>query len=526
MADEWAQFRPAGEQDDWSQFRTAAQQQAKEQPEDVTAGMALRGIPLAGAYVPQAEAAIRATKAWLGGEGPWSEQYAQILPERQAQYAQAERESPITSALLQTGGGMAALAPAGGTAAGARLLGLTGGLLSRTIMGGASGAALSAADAYLRGEDPTTAAYLGGGIGAAAAPVASAIGRAITPFQRSAERGAAVRFLEQEGVADLTAGQKTGGWLRWPEASLGDISGAAGTMLENQQKQFTRAALVKAGINADEATPKVINQAFDNWGKRADQLAARTTLQGDQQLGRELTDDLARYTNVTGGMRAKGPENYFGEIIDHLQRNDGVIPGEVFRTFTSRMARDARGAPPEVQITLNNMRKSLFDAMERSSIGTPDEKLWRQLNGQYRNLLTLRDAAANPTETTALAGTLSPSQLYRAIGGEAYARGRSDLEPLARAGLAVMKPLPQSGTAPRSYWMSTVPGALGTAAGGMIAGLPGAIAGGIAGAAVPPIAGRTLMSPWAQRYLANQLLTRTPQLPTYAAPIAGAIMQQ
>jgi hypothetical protein len=505
------------------------QLRAARNPEDVTAGMALRGVPVLGAYVPQAEAAIRAAMGKGRGES-FAERYASLVPEREAQYAQAERESPITSGALQVGGGTVALAPLGATALGGRLLGTTGGLLSRTAAGGASSAALSAADAYARGEDPGTAALLGGGVGAAAAPIASGIGRMISPFQRSAERAAAARLLEQEGVTSLTAGQKIGGWLRWPEASLGDISGAAGEMIEQQQKQFTRAAAAKAGITADELTPNTINDAVKTWKTRADDLAEKTAVWGTgniRQLGDDLQKQVQNYALLSQGAPGKAPEHFLARIIDATAQNGGIIPGKIFRSITSDMQTliNTTGNA-DIKNTLSAMRNSMFGAMERGAAGTPYGNLWRQLNKQYANLMTLRDAVGNAKESTALAGTITPMDLYRAIGSERYARGLSDFEPLTRAGLALMKPLPQSGTAPRSYWMTTVPTAVGATAGGLFAGLPGAVAGGMAGIAGPPIAGRALMHPWMQRYLANQMLTRTPQLPAYAAPIAGALNGQ
>src|SRR5262249_14645482 len=121
----------------------------KRKPEDVTAGMALRGVPVLGAYVPQAEAAIRATMQPLTGVGQpgatWSERYAANVPAQEAQYAQAERESPVTSELLKAGGGIAATGALGATGAGARVLGMTGSLPSRLLMGTASGGVLGGA---------------------------------------------------------------------------------------------------------------------------------------------------------------------------------------------------------------------------------------------------------------------------------------------------------------------------------------------------------------------------------------------
>ena len=149
--------------------------------EDVSAGMVLRGVPVLGAYIPQAEAALKAAAQPLSGAGEpgasWSERYAANLPKRQARYAEVEKDQPIASTAAQTLGGTLALAPLGATALGARALGMAGTAGQRLVAGGTSGAAISAADALARGENPVTAAEIGGGIGAVVPVLGAAVGR-------------------------------------------------------------------------------------------------------------------------------------------------------------------------------------------------------------------------------------------------------------------------------------------------------------------------------------------------------------
>ena len=71
-----------------------------------------------------------------------------------------------------------------------------------------------------------------------------------------------------------------------------------------------------------------------------------------------------------------------------------------------------------------------------------------------------------------------------------------------------MKPLPQSGTAPRTAARAigtSIPTLLGAAAASGLGPL-GTIAGGMAGAALPFAIGRGLLSGPGRKYLANQLL--------------------
>ena len=184
MADPWAEFSPSSSgqgatvaADPWAEFKPTT----SAPKEDVTAGMALSGIPVLGAYVPQAEAAVRAAAQPLTGVGEpgatYAERYAKNLPLRQADYATAEREQPIASTALQLGGGMAALAPLGATALGARALGATGPMLARIPLGAASGAGIAAADAAARGQDVGTAAGIGGVVGGALPAIGGAVGK-------------------------------------------------------------------------------------------------------------------------------------------------------------------------------------------------------------------------------------------------------------------------------------------------------------------------------------------------------------
>lgn len=180
MADDWfvPQGAPGGStsDDDWIV-------PTKAPGEDVAAGMALRGIPVLGAYIPQAEAAIRAAAQPLTGVGEkgetFSERYAKNLPLREADYAAAEKARPITSEVLKLGGGTAALLPLGATALGARALGAAGPLVARVPAGAASGAAIAAADAAARGQDPLTGGVIGGALGGALPVVGAVGGRAI-----------------------------------------------------------------------------------------------------------------------------------------------------------------------------------------------------------------------------------------------------------------------------------------------------------------------------------------------------------
>jgi hypothetical protein len=350
--------------------------------------------------------------------------------------------------------------------------------------------------------------------GVAGAMVPSLASRLISPLPTSPERQNLVRALQDEGV-DLTAGQATGrNALRYAESELG--GGAAERFMETQGEQFTSAALRRAGIDARRATPDVIDDAFTRIGQQFDDLAARNRIVTDQQLVQDLRTTLNEYGSlVPESARAPIVRDITADIADAALKRGGVS-GETYQSVTSRLARAARGTKdPELGTALRGLREALDDAMERSiSANNPaDAGAWQEARNQYRNMLVLEKAATGAGENAA-AGIISPSALRNATvnqGRRAYARGQGDFAELARAGEGVMKPLPQSGTAPRlaarnlGAGIGTILGASGGAAAG--GGLPGAMMGAAAGSMAPYVAGRALLSGPVRSYLSNQAAT-------------------
>jgi hypothetical protein len=303
--------------------------------------------------------------------------------------------------------------------------------------------------------------------------------------------------------------------LQWFEQSLGDIPGAgrrAATAAEATGEGFTRAILRRAGENAPRATPEVIDNAFTRIGDDFDRLAARNTMRPDTRFGRDMRASIDEYRGlVSPPNRAPVIDNFEAEIGTALARNRGAIPGDTYQSLRSRLERAARAAKaqPEVADTLRDMRLALDAAMERSMqrTGSRDLGAWQQARRQYRNMLVIEKAATGAGENAAM-GVISPPQLRQAtvaMGRRAYARGRGDFADLARAGEAVLRQLPQSGTAPRAY-VQGLPAAGGAALGAMFGGPVGAAAGALGAMAAPPLAGRLLMSRPVQAYLGNQAL--------------------
>jgi len=296
-----------------------------------------------------------------------------------------------------------------------------------------------------------------GGLGGAVVPGATT--RLVAGPKVDPVRASQIKTLADEGV-DLTAGQATGRKaLQYTEA--GPFEGKAAGLADTQASQFSSAALKRAGIAADRATPDVMAKAYDDFGAQYDDLIARS---GGAPLDNPLQTELLQ--TVDDFHRLKGlPSNaptavnaYFKRISDAAQAGGGVIPADTFKTIRSDIARDLRNSKdPETIQSLRQLNDSMFDSIGRN--GPPDiVAQWKDVNNRYRNYKVIEKAMGGAGEATAL-GFISPSKLRTATeqgdrGG--YVRGRGDYADLARAGETTMKPLPQSGTAGRTIPFGTM----------------------------------------------------------------------
>ena len=298
--------------------------------------------------------------------------------------------------------------------------------------------------------------------------------------------------------------------------------GKGANLAESQGEPFTQAALRRVGENANRATPEVIDGAYRRIGSQFDQLAARHAAQLDQPLVQDLTAAVNGYNNlVSAPNRTPAVANYLDEIRNAVQQNGGQIPGEVYQSLRHRMGETSRGlgGNTEARTAIRDMMEALDDVMERGSqaSGRPaDLGAWQNARNQYRKMLVIERAATGAGENAAL-GIITPAKLREATVGQnrrAYARGQGDFAELARSGEAVMRPLPNSGTAGRlaaqnlGTGTSSVVGALlGGGAGatlGPVGASLGGAAGAAAGAAAPRVIGSAVTSGPGRAYLSNQ----------------------
>ena len=440
---------------------------------------------------------------YMGGTGTEAER---------ARTEDARTRAGVAGTVAEIGGSVATpvgLAKAGLTAT--RLPGAVGRLGGLT----ADGAAIGAADALGNDRDVATGALLGAGLGAAGQGIVAGATKLMSPLSISAERAAAAKVLEREGVP-LSAGQRTGNRaVRYAESEIG--GDAAEELFDAQAEAFTKAAMSRAGENASRATPDVMDKAFTRIGQEFDTLSARNALIPDQKVAADLTNIAVDYAStVAPGMRAPIIEKTVNDVMQLLQ--GGRMDGTVYKTLRSSLDRFARGTTqPEAKMAARDLIAALDTGMERSILrfNPSDAGRWSKVRREYRNILVLEQSLAGSGQA-ADAGIITPARLRQATvskqGKRNYVRGDGDFAELARAGGTMLRDMPDSGTASRNaaraipnLLMGAIGGGTGYAYGGPDAALGAALGGIVA----PHVAlyglSRGLMSRPVQRYLSNQV---------------------
>lgn len=314
--------------------------------------------------------------------------------------------------------------------------------------------------------------------------------RAISPLEATAAKRAAVDVLEREGVTSLTAGQRTGNKsLQYLESAASHAPGAghgAARVEAEGQQQFTNAAVRRAGA-AGEATPEVLAANQRRLGQSFEDLSARNNLTPDNHFVNDIVDAARNYRRVPDSQQRQMVQGYIDDIVGHI--NNGHMPGPQYQEMRSRLSRQAnslRQSDPTLSESLRDMRNALDNAMSRS-ISPADREAWQTVRREYGAQKVLEKAASRAGEVTA-EGQITPANLRNTIAAEnrgAYSRGEGQFNELARSGVQVMTPLPNSGTAQRMNAFHLLNAGL--------MGIPQALA------------GRAIMSRPVQSYLANQL---------------------
>jgi hypothetical protein len=301
-------------------------------------------------------------------------------------------------------------------------------------------------------------------------------------------------------------------------------------VIQNEQrKQFNRAVLSRAGINADNASPEVISQAKSRLGSVFNDLSYRNAVQADAQLMDDLARAEAEYArNLTPDQRAivdayvtdirsrmapvmsefRDTQAHPGTTILRDVEGPGFMLGEDYQRARSAIGRRAKEATdPALSYALKSIRNSLDDAASRS-ISPDDAASWDAARRQYGNFKTIERAMMSPT---AVEGNIPPAAFRQAVQqstGSRYSSGVGDLNDLSRIGKAfVQDQIPNSATAQRTMMQNLLTGGALTGGGAamMVDPVTASITAAL-GLGGPRIAQTVYNSDMGRRYLTNQAL--------------------
>lgn len=360
----------------------------------------------------------------------------------------------------------------------------------------------------------------------AAGAVTKGVKAAISPYGGAdPERLKLAKVLDDFGVP-ITAGQRTGAeGLRRAEGA----TGSGQEIMAQQADDFTKAALKTIGTDATRATPEVLASTAKRIGGVFDDVLQGVDVTPDANAVTDFSAAMATYRQLAPKAMSVPLLENINKELERSFRGGTPIPAGTLNTWRSNLSKLTTSADQATRDAAIEALNVVDDAMSASltAAGRADDVARLvEARGQWRNYLAIQKAASRAGEERAL-GVISPSALRNELatqGRTAYATGRrGDIGDLARAGEAVMKPLPTV----TAGGVRNVPGVsalLSGAAGSAIGGPMGAVAGMLA----PSVYNAARMTKPMQAYLANQLVQPGGKIvtPDILRTISGLLAQR
>lgn len=364
-----------------------------------------------------------------------------------------------------------------------------------------------------------------------AVPAGMALARGVVSpggVRPSPEMRRLAAVAEAEGIP-LTPGQITGSRpLRTVESVFGTLPSTAGKQAaldDAQRVAFNKAVLARAGeTQAERATPDVIQGMLDRAGMTMQAVASRNTMTVDR-AAMQSVQDVATEASKYLTREQKAPVlARVRDFIDSANWSNNTVDGKAFAKLDSALSTQIRNTTEgNARKSLSDLQSALRDAMNASMTGE-DAALWAEARRQYANGKIIEAAMNKPNAQTA-AGNIPPASLSQAVAtgpGGRFARGKGDLNELARVGRAfIQEAVPNSGTPERLAIQNMLTG--GALGGGALYGgaSPVEALGLLAAASVgPKVAQSAYYTPAMRNYLTNQVADRIIPRPT--AGLLGA----
>jgi hypothetical protein len=302
-----------------------------------------RGVPIIGGLLNKADAATNAAlapalnplfpeKEQLKGK-TFGERYKQSLDIQEGKDTSFQAEHPIADAVAEAAGGIGATGVAAGTTLGAQALGLTGRTLPQMIArGAASGAAIDAADAATRGDNPLAAGAVGSLVGGLAPPVGrvanAMVGQPVAAMLRGISNPAdeAARRVAGTINRDIQAGDRG---LTLQEMQTAQTAGQP-VMLMDAGGESTRALARSAANTSPEGRGELnrtIDARFESQSPRMAQWLRQSFHYPDATAQQEALDTVQRTVNRANYARAMrdGDRQIISPELERLMGSPAMV---------------------------------------------------------------------------------------------------------------------------------------------------------------------------------------------------------
>lgn len=406
-------------------------------------------------------------------------------------------------------------------------------MTSQPVLQTASAVPASTA-AYYAGEAAGDSPYaplaqIGAGmVGGMTPSAATAFGRKVaTPLKISnpPETQRLIGVAEKEGIS-LTPGTKSGSRpLQATESVLSTLpfsSGPQRQVYANTRQEFNRAVLKKAGIDAPDASPEVLEKAFTGIGKEFNDLVDQTpplrvTPEFDAKIKTVFYDNIFKLSRRLDA-NTKGIFAGYVEDFDNLFKQakaggSGVIDPQSYKDIATDLRATIRETrDPALKRSLGVMQSALDDLLEQHS-STKLKNQWADTRNRYRNMLIVDTAVGGGTNATRVSGDIPFAGFKQAVDAAdpaGFARGRGEYNDLARVGDLLADKIPNSGTPERTFIQRLVTDPVGALANPAVAygaaGLTATVNAPLAavGLATPYTLQKFINSPTGSKYILNQ----------------------
>lgn len=347
----------------------------------------------------------------------------------------------------------------------------------------------------------TGAAVVGNKLGEMAGKALARVPQPIRPAELSETQRAANAAAERIGV-NLSAGEATGSRaLKFAESTTADLplaSGMAQKRYAANAQAMNQAAARSIGQDAKELTPAVLAQA------RADTSAIYKSVLQNAKVNLDNTFraevQAVRGSKVMKELRDESVDAMLDQFRN-MPQGKITVTGEWFQQNKTALDEAIRSAynnsQPGKAKALEGFERALDRAAQRS-LTTAERADYKKATRQWANLRMLE------TGKVVESGNAMPGRLDQALGsryGAAYKEGRIKGELPDIASLAnSLRPPPNSGTLPRSFYAGSIGGAAfmePMTAAGMLVG--------------PSAVQAVTTSPLLRKYLTEGLLDVSPQ---------------